>query len=419
MTPLSSFSLIDPQTLAWPFEYYDAMRREDPVHFDAKAGFYIVSRFEDLQNVLRQPLLFSTEEGFKAQFTYDFTDEVNALMHKEGFGPIPDVILVDPPDHTRIRKLMEKAFTAHRVAAMEPHITELAVRLIEGFADRGHVEAIQEFAVPLPLRVIAEQLGVADGDLGDFQRWSIAATARLGRTMTREMALSYARDMCEMHHYLKARIDERRAEPREDMISDLVHARLDDEEKPTLSLTEVISISSGLLAAGNETTTTSLGNLILLLSHRPDIVKMLRETPDQERVLQRFTEELLRLEAPVRGLPRMTTADTELGGTKIPKGSHLILLYASANRDPAKFERPTEFDTQRSNVGQHVAFGGGIHRCVGAALARMEIKVAAREIARRLDNLTLTIPMKNLDYIPSVSTRMLRSLPVAFTRRAI
>jgi cytochrome P450 len=417
MNSLEDFSLTNPKTLAWPFDFYDAMRREDPVHFDASAGLYVVSRFEDVQTALRQPHLFSTEEGFKAQFTYDFSDEVDALMHKEGFGPIPDVILTDPPKHTRIRKLTEKAFTAHRVATMEPHITDLTVKLIEGFADRGQADAMKEFAVQLPLQVIAEQLGVEDGDLGDFQRWSKAAVSRLSRLMTREMALGYARDMCEMHRYLKARIDERQANRREDMISDLVHARIEDDENPRLSVIEVLSMSVALLAAGNETTTTGIGNLILLLSTRPDILKTLRESPDQDRTLTRFTEELLRLESPVRGLPRMTTAETELGGVKIPKGSHLMLFFASANRDPAKFDHPSEFNLQRGNLGQHVAFGGGIHRCVGAALARMEMKVAAREIIARLGNLQLAIPMKDLDFIPSLSNRAFRSLPVTFTLR--
>ncbi len=419
MTALEKFSLANPEHLAWPFEFYDAMRREQPVYFDPTVGLYIVSRYEDLQTAIRQPNLFSTEEGFKAQFTYDFTDEVDAVFEKEGIGHVPDVILTDPPKHTRIRKLVEKAFTAHRVALMEAHITEVAVERIKTFADRGHAEMMREFAIPLPLQVIAEQLGVDDGDYDNFLRWSIASVSRLSRLMTREMALGFARDMCEMHHYLKARIDERRVTRREDMISDLVHARLDGEENPVLSGLEVLSLSLALLAAGNETTTTGIGNAILMLATRPDIVKTLREATDKERALVRFTEELLRLEAPVRGLPRMTTEDVELGGTKIPKGSHLMLFYASANRDPDKFENPDTFDLERKNVGQHVAFGAGIHRCVGAALARMEIKVAVREFINRLDDLALTVPTRDLDFIPSLATRTLRTLPVSFSRRSV
>lgn len=226
-----------------------------------------------------------------------------------------------------------------------------------------------------------------------------------------------AEQTVELWCYLTERIDERRAEPRNDMISDLVHARIDDPQNPQLTLAELFEVIRGLITAGNETTTTAIGNGLLLLINNPQLIRTLRETKEQDRALNRFSEEILRLESPVPGLPRVTTEDTEIGGRKIPKGAHVYLCYSSANRDEAKFDAPDRFDLERKNVGQHLAFGSGIHRCIGAMLARMEIKVSMRRMIQRVDNLHLTIPARELRYGPSMVTRSLVSLPVAFTPR--
>jgi cytochrome P450 len=161
-----------------------------------------------------------------------------------------------------------------------------------------------------------------------------------------------------------------------------------------------------------------MGNLMFIFATEPEIFKQVQANADDDRFMTRFVEELLRIEPPVRGLSRMTTREVELGGTKLPEGAHMLLLYASANDDETEFPAPREFDVNRSNLGRHVAFGGGVHRCIGAALARMEIKVAAREIAKRLDNISLAIPVDEITYLPTVATRSIAKLPLTFTRRA-
>jgi cytochrome P450 len=202
------------------------------------------------------------------------------------------------------------------------------------------------------------------------------------------------------------------------MIYDLVHAQIDDPENPVLTPLELFEVIRAFIVAGNETTTTAIGNGLLILLKNPDLLERVRNaTEDSDRVFSRLTEEILRTESPVQGLPRMTTEDTELNGVKLPKGSHIFLAFASANRDDAKFEDPDRVMVDRKNAAQHLALGGGIHRCVGAMLARMEIKVSMREIVRRLDNIKLEIPEIELAYAPSMVVRSLVTLPVSFTAR--
>ena len=414
---LADMSLTDPQILAHPTGFYRILRAEDPVHFDPKLGMYLVSRYEDLHRVLRDPLTYSVEHGYKEQYAKGFAAEFNEILIRDGGGFFPDAIMTDPPQHTRIRKLMEKAFTAHRVKELEPRITAVVADLIEAIADKGEMDGVKDLAVPITVNVICEQLGLDHVDAHRIQRWSLAVTAQIGRMQNRAEMQANASEICDLQNYLITRIRARQAAPREDMISDLVHARAPDEANPTLSFEEVVSSVRALLIAGNETTATGLGNLLFILATQPDMARQLSEAVDDERLLNRFVEELLRIEPPVRGLSRMTTREVELGGRTLPKGAHLLLLYASANDDEAEFQCPRDFDIERGNLGRHLSFGAGIHRCVGLSLARMEIKVAAREIVRRLGDIRLAVPVEAITYLPTVATHSIASLPLTFSRR--
>ena len=417
MKQVSEYTLADPQTAACPFDYYRAMRSDDPVHYDAKVGAFIVSRHADVLKALSQPLVLSSGNAFETLGKQPFADDIDEIYRKAGVPPLENVVTSDPPYHTRIRSLMDKAFTAHRVASMEPYIDQVANELIDGFIDDGQVEFVGQFAIPFPIFIIADQVGVSRSDFQAFKRWSDATVEPLGRQLSKERALWCADQTVEMWNYLQERIAARRAAPREDMISDLVHAIIDDPANPNLSEMELFQVIRGLIVAGNETTTTAIGNGLLILIRNPQLVPNLLAADGQDRMLSRLTEEILRLESPVPGLPRLATEDTELGGQKIAKGSLVYLAYASANRDDEKFEEPESFALGRKNVGQHLAFGGGIHRCIGSMLARMEIKVSMRQMMTRLDNIQLATPEAELAYRPSMVTRTLTSLPISFTRR--
>jgi cytochrome P450 len=414
---LAQATLTDPNILARPNAFYQALRSQDPVHFDEKLGMYLVSRYEDLQAVLRDPLTFSVEKGYAEQYAKGFAAEFKEILIRDGGGFFPDAIMSDPPRHTRIRRLMEKAFTAHRVKQLEPEIARIVTELIEPLADRGHADGVRDFSAPMTIGIISQQLGLNHFDADKIQRWSIAVTAQIGRMQTREQMVDHANQICDLQNYLIARIRERQETPGEDMISDLVHARTDDPEQPALTFEEVVSLVRALLIAGNETTATALSNLLLILATQPEMAKQLHAAIDDDRLLTRFVEELLRIEPPVRGLSRMATREVELGGKVLPKGAHLLLLYASANDDDKEFACPRSFDVNRGNMARHLSFGAGVHRCIGLALARMEIKVAAREFVKRLDNITLAVPVEEIAYLPTVATRSIERLPLTFTRR--
>lgn len=416
-TLLAQGSLTDREISARPKAYYDAMRSDDPVHFDEKLGMYLVSRFDDIQTVQRDPVTFSVEHGYAEQYAKGFAAEFKEILIRDGGGFFPDAIMTDPPYHTRIRGLMNHAFSAHRVKLLEPGIETIVGDVIDGFASKGQADAVQDFSVPVTIRVICEQLGLDVYDAGKIQRWSLAVTAQIGRMQNREQMLENAREVCDLQNFLIKHIKDRETHPAEDMISDLVHATTEDPDNPKLTFHEVVSLVRALLIAGNETTATAMTNLMFILATQPEVAQVLQDSVDDDRLLNRFVEELLRIEPPVRGLSRMTTREVELGDKLLPKGAHMLLMYASGNDDETQFACPRDFDLNRGNLGKHLAFGGGPHRCIGLSLARMEIRVAAREVVKRLKDIQLAIPLDEITYLPTVATHSIERLPITFTRR--
>ncbi len=417
--PLADLSLTDPQIQAYPTSFYQTLRNEEPVHFDEKLGMWLVSRYEDIVTLLRDPATYSDKHGYEAQYASGFFEEFKEILERDGGGFFSDAIKSDPPYHTRIRKLLEKAFTAHRVKALEPDITKIVADLADKFAEKAAngnvVDGVKEFAIPLTIAVICAQMGIDQYNGEKISRWSVAITAQIGRMQNRESMIANAKEICDLQNFIISQMQDREQNPREDMISDLVHASTEDGEKLTFS--EAVSLIRALIIAGNDTTATAIGNLLFILATKPDLAQELYDNVEDSRYMNRFVEELLRYAPPVRGLAKMTTCETELGGQKLPKGAHMLVLYASGNADETRFECPQQFDTSRSNIGSHVAFGVGIHRCIGASLARMEINVAAKELIKRVKNIKLAIPMEELKYQPTVATHTIESLPMLLERR--
>jgi cytochrome P450 len=413
-------SRLDPPIFKDPFPFYKALRDQKPVYYDPKLDIYLITRYDDAMAVMRDDVRFSLEHGYQDRYANGHVDELAEIMNRDGGGFIRDIIACDPPAHTRLRKLIEKAFTGHRVKELEPRIQQMVIDLIEPLAERGYGDGMKDIGAPLTARIICEQLGFDFDEVGTekIARWTTALLAQIGRMQTHEEMLRNARDMCELQNYIIEHIREREAEPKEDMMSDLVHARLDDEENPTLSFEEKVSCIRAFLIAGNDTTAATLANMMLVLATQPDLAQQLFESADDDRLLTRFVEEILRLVPPVHGLFRTAMEDVELSGTLIPAGAQVCIMYASANYDEAVFPCPEQLDVNRGNIGKNITFGAGIHRCVGAALARMEVKVAAREIIKRLDNIRLAIPLEEIGYLPTIATHTVERLPLTFTRRA-
>lgn len=409
---------LDPLIRNDPFPFYRALRERQPVYYDPGLDVYLVTRYDDAVAVLRDDATYSLEHGYQDRYGNGFLDEFAAILERDGGGFIRD-LAIDPPAHTRYRRLTEKAFTAHRVKDLEPRIRQIVVDLVETVAARGLADGMKDVAGPLTAQIICEQLGFDPGEVSaeTIAIWTKAVLDQIGRMQTREDMLENARVMCELQNFIIRHIEDRRENRREDMISDLVHARLDDDANPVLSPSEQIATVRGFLIAGNDTTAAAITNLMLVLATQPGLADELYPKVDDDRVMNRFVEEVLRLHPPVHGLFRTAMRDVELGGTLVPKGAQLCVMYASANDDDAKFADPRDLQIERPNVGANLTFGSGIHKCVGIALARMEIKVAAQEIIRRLDRITLAVPAEDLTYLPTLATHTIESLPLTFVAR--
>jgi cytochrome P450 len=416
---LAESSRIDPLIHNNPFPFYSALRAEDPVHFDQKLQTYLVSRHEDVVAVMRDPVAFSLEHGYQEQYRKGVTDEYRDILAREGGGFFRDVIACDPPAHTRLRRLMEKAFTVHRVKTLEPRIREIVANIIDPLAERGHGDGIKDIGLPMTARVICEQLGFDVDEVGPerMKRWGTAHLAQFGGLQSPEQVRANAREVCDMQNYIIPRIRAREQERQEDMTSDLVHAHLDDEQNPTLNFEEKVSCVRALLIAGNDTTAAALANMMMILALQPELVGQLYAAIEDERLFTRFVEEVLRLQPPVHGLFRMVTREVELGGKVLPKGAQIMVVFASANDDATAFACPRTLDTTRTKITSHLTFGAGIHYCIGANLSRMELKVAAQEIIRRLDNIKLAIPVADITYLPTLASQTVERLPLTFSRR--
>ncbi len=406
MTSVAQFDPLAPETVECPYPFYATLRREAPVYQVPGAGFYIVSRYEDILSVLRRPELFSSSSGPGLRPVPD--DDVQAIM-REGFPPVNTLLTNDPPAHSRYRGLVNKAFSARRVALLEPGVRAIAEALVDGFAADGEVELVAQFAVPLPLSVIADALGVPREDMPAFKRWSDDSVAPLGGMISHERELECARSIVEFQRYFEAKLEQRRQTPRDDLLSDLLTARLDGVEP--LDTAELLSIIQQLLVAGNETTTNLIASGVLLLLSHPDQRAAVQADPS---LVANTVEEILRLESPVQGLFRSAKLDTEIGGVPVPAGARLVLMYAAGNRDEAAFADAETFDVRRDNAREHLAFGQGVHYCLGAALARLEGVIALQTLLTRLPNLRLAPGRNDFTHTPSFILRGLKALHLAF-----
>jgi cytochrome P450 len=395
----------DPGVVEDPFAFYAALRADDPVHFAEEIGAWLVSRHADVLAVVSDPERFSSAIGPIAVMP---PPEALAILAR-GIPPVSTLLTADPPAHTRYRALVSRAFAPRRVARMEESIRAVAESLVAAFRPAGAVELVGQFAVPFPLTVIADQLGVPRADLARFKKWSDDFVALLGGMVSAERFVECARGIVEFQEYFRERIEERRAEPRDDMLSDVVSARLEGT-KP-LDVPEMISILQQFLVAGNETSTNMIAAAIRYLLASPEQLALVRADP---ALVPAAVEEALRLETPTQTLFRVAARDTELAGVALPKGARLAVLYGSANRDPAVFPDPDRFDVRRPSLRDHLAFGHGAHFCLGAGLARKEGAIAVELLLRALPGLRFEPGRNDFAHHPSLILRGLRELHLRF-----
>jgi len=420
--PLADFDPFSPEVIADPAPFYARMRATRPVFRVPHGGFYLVTRYEDVVAAARDTDTFSNRFHSPGLALGRGSPAIQAELEEilaGGYPRTPTLLTNDPPAHTRFRRLVSRAFTPRRVASWTAEIDRLCDELIGRFAGRGSVEFVSEFAVPLPIGVIADALGVPRAMQPTFRRWTDDSTDLIGADVTDERRLAAARGLVEFQHYFAAELDDRRRSPRDDFLTDLVQASVVGDEEGLedtrpLDTPEMLSILHQLLVAGNETTTTLLAESMRLLIGDADAYARVAADADGAYTAG-VVEEALRLCSPAQGMFRVVTRDAVLGGVAIPAGATAILMYASANRDEARFPDGDAFCPGRDGVRHHVAFGSGIHYCIGAALSRAEAQAALPRLCGSMPGARLATAA--LDYKPSFVLRGLRSLPLTFTVR--
>jgi cytochrome P450 len=418
MKPLSSYTLADPKLLQDPYPYYERLRAEDPVHFDEGIRTWLVTRHADIIAVARDTETYSDEMRVSASIRSPFQAEVGEYMQREGFMVLDpaDSFKLDGELHARRRKLVANAFTGPAVAAMEGRVAAICRDKAATFLARAEADLVGEYAMPIPILVICDALGLPMDRIEEISRGADSMVSQVGAGATREEAYQHARNVMQLHRFVREAIEQRRLKPGTDLISLLVHARLeDDPSTPRLTDRELMSIATVAIAGGVDTTRNGIAFGLHALATRPDLLRRLRESKEQDKDLRRFHEEVLRFYSPVPALPRIARKETVLGGKTIPQGAFVFLCWASGNRDSQRFAEPDKFDIDRANANQQLAFGTGVHFCLGAMLARQEMKCAIKEIVNSVESLELAVPSDQLDLGSSmVILRGLKNLPVRF-----
>ncbi len=393
-----TYNPLAPQTYRNPYPRYALLRAKDPVHWSPLMDSWVLSRYEDVDTVLRDHKRFSSDARNRRSARRRQRQSVVASPSEP-----PSMLFSDPPDHTRLRALVNKAFIPQAIEALKSHIRAIAEELLDQVQDPAGFDVIETIAYPLPVIVMAELLGVPTRDRAQFKVWSDQRARLLEPTITAseiQVAIQAGR---EFDAYFMDVINARRKEPRDDLISTLVAV---EEAGDKLTQGELLVMLRLLLIAGNETTTNLIGNGLLALLRHPDQLQALRDDPGR---MPAAVEELVRYDGPVQVDGRTAMEDMEIKGRHIQKGQSIVVLIGSANHDPDVFRNPERLDITRKEAS-HIAFGRGIHHCLGAPLARLEGRIAFEAILERFADIRLLTdhpPFKD-----NIVLRSLRSLPV-------
>lgn len=373
-----------------------------------EAKLFLVTRYDLAIEILKDTRVFSSNFSALLAGKEQHDRELQKIA-AQGWPQMNTLLTADPPEHERFRSLVNKAFTSSRINKMRDLIEQIVDELIDSFIDRGKCEFVSEFAVPLPLKVIAQQLGVPQTDLPKFKQWSDSFIARLGQILSREQEIECAKDVVAFQHYFRDVIESRQKQPQDDLITDLVQAKVDGER--SLDTAELLSIIQQILVAGNETVTSAIAGGMLLLTNNKEQMKLVQTDIS---LLENFVEEVLRMQSPTAGMWRVVTEDTKLQDVDLKARSLVMLRFDAANRDSLKFIEGERFDVRRHNASNHLSFGHGIHFCLGAMLARKEMQIAYQRLLLRLKDIRLA--QEGYQYLPNVLMRTLKHLYIEFDK---
>lgn len=416
---MSDIQLFDAETLKSPHATHQRLRDEAPVYFAPELQLHVVTRYELLREAIRDTETYSSQFGDFLQKPQAMRFEAASEDTKQQIKAITDQLIVEPPtmltldrpEHTNYRTLVSELFTGSRIKQAEASVQTVIDQTIDGLSGQTTMEFMRQFAMPVPLRIIADRLGVAEEDRATFEECASNAADGLrinfydDEELVRRMGLEL-----DLQRLMLRTYEDRRAHPKDDMISILATSRLQPDDRP-LTHGEVSSILRQFLVAGHETTASAFGWGMLALCERPQLQAELRSNPEKIRT---FVEEALRRESPVQGLPRVVTKDTELGGYPLREGDIIMLRFGAANRDERAFEAPDEIDLDRKKAGTQMAFGSGVHHCIGAPLARQELNLGFATLLNRMVNFRLDAEKPAPEAEASFVLRNLAHLYIAF-----
>jgi cytochrome P450 len=401
-----------PEILTDPYAFYEWSRVEAPVLRTHLPGqnreVYIVTSFALVKEVLGTPSIYSSEVTHVLMGGASHNPGVEALL-EEGFSAGPLLLNLDEPDHQRYRAMFNPIFSPRQVSQLAAAMAEIMDELIDKVATRGSCDFINEIAVPFPLFVICDLLGFDRGLYPEIKRWTDAVLRRVGQQEGPEAEIATMREILEFHRFIRAEIADRRADPKDDLVTEIVQARVSGVAP--LTGQEALLFIQELSVAGNETTRNTLIGGMTMLLQQPDLAARLRAEP---ALIPAAVEEMLRLFTPVTGTWRITTQDTTLGGVPIAAGTVVMVRMESANRDPAQFPNPEMIDVARQNRNTQLSFSYGVHYCLGSMLARRELVIAVGKILTRLHNPVLVEALSDLGRPPSVMLRGNNALHIGF-----
>ena len=382
------FSFLNPAVSSEPWDFYEVLHEQSPVYQIPETGAFVVTRYEDLRAVLKNHDVFSSDVGSIGGGSLAEIQQ-GVLKNGGGWPHVATLQRTDPPIHDRYRKLLDRVFTIARVRELTPHIDDVVNSLIGNFIDRGECEFNDEFAMPMPGIIIAEQLGLDAGNVATFKRWADAMLgAARAAVASEEEVRTNAEIELEAQLFLAQVFEERRQNPTDDLMSAMVHSHGEDEEP--LTMPELQNLMHQLITGGFETTQTAINHGMWTLIRHPELQEKLQE---DNNLLKPFVDEVLRWESPVQFLARRAKQDVTIGETFIKKDSMVLVGYGAANRDKEKFECPHQFDIDRPNSGANLAFGSGRHFCPGALLAKQEMMSSFKLLLDRLGDIELAKPL--------------------------
>ncbi len=404
-----SWNPFDPEFLLDPYPTYTRLRDEDPVHRNP-LGILIVSRYDDAHQVLRDP--HTSVRRFESSAD---TPEHMQVLRNRGEERTPSILGLDPPDHTRLRKLVQRTFTPRSIARMRERTTTIVDELLDNLSTRSRkgddeIDLIADYAFVIPFAVIHAMLGLPTADVERVRSWSHALTQTLEPYLTPEQVDAAVDGGTHMEAYLRDAIAWKRREPAEDLLTDLVQV---EEEGDRMDEEELLAMTSLLFVAGHETTVNLIGNGTHALLRHPDQLAQVR---DDDSVDETLADELLRYDSPVQTSGRRMMHDVEIGGVEVPSGEMVLTALGSANRDPRFWgDTAAQLDVTRADANRHMSFGSGVHHCLGAALARMEGEIAVTRLVRRFPDLALAAEPT---YNARIILRGREAMPVALGQPA-